>query len=75
MIQIQNASKFYSTRAAGFLALNEVSLEIERGEIFGIIGRSGAGKSTLLRLINHLEAPTSGRVLITGSRHVAANPG
>lgn len=64
MIQIQNACKFYSTGDAGFRALNDVSLSIERGEIFGIIGRSGAGKSTLLRLINHLEAPTSGRVLI-----------
>jgi D-methionine transport system ATP-binding protein len=64
MIQIQNASKFYSTGAVGFQALNDITLRIERGEIFGIIGRSGAGKSTLLRLINHLEEPTSGRVTI-----------
>jgi D-methionine transport system ATP-binding protein len=64
MIQIQNASKHYSTGDVGFHALNDISLSIERGEIFGIIGRSGAGKSTLLRLINHLEVPTSGRVII-----------
>jgi D-methionine transport system ATP-binding protein len=64
MIQIQNASKLYSTGEAGFRALNDITLGIEQGEIFGIIGRSGAGKSTLLRLINHLEVPTSGRVLI-----------
>ena len=64
MIQIQNASKLYSTGVGGFHALTEVSLNIERGEIFGIIGRSGAGKSTLLRLVNHLEVPTSGRVFI-----------
>jgi D-methionine transport system ATP-binding protein len=64
MIQIQNASKFYSTGDVGFRALNDISLRVERGEIFGIIGRSGAGKSTLLRLINHLESPSSGRVII-----------
>jgi D-methionine transport system ATP-binding protein len=64
MIQIQNASKLYTTGGAGFNALNDVSLSVERGEIFGIIGRSGAGKSTLLRLINYLEAPSSGRVTI-----------
>jgi D-methionine transport system ATP-binding protein len=64
MIQIQNASKLYSAGTAGFRALSDITLNIERGEIFGIIGRSGAGKSTLLRLINHLEVPTSGRVLI-----------
>jgi len=64
MIQIQNASKVYSTAATEFQALNDVTLRITRGEIFGIIGRSGAGKSTLLRLINHLEQPTRGAVLI-----------
>jgi D-methionine transport system ATP-binding protein len=64
MIQIQNASKLYTTGAAGFPALHDVTLHIERGEIFGIIGRSGAGKSTLLRLINHLEVPSRGRVTI-----------
>jgi D-methionine transport system ATP-binding protein len=64
MIQIQNASKLYSTSEGGFHALNDITLKIERGEIFGIIGRSGAGKSTLLRLINHLEVPTGGRVVI-----------
>jgi D-methionine transport system ATP-binding protein len=64
MIQIQNASKRYTIGAAAFHALNDVTLSIERGEIFGIIGRSGAGKSTLLRLINHLEVPSGGRVMI-----------
>jgi D-methionine transport system ATP-binding protein len=66
MIQIQNASKLYRTGAVKFQALQDVTLTIERGEIFGIIGRSGAGKSTLLRLINHLEVPTSGQVIIEG---------
>ena len=47
-------------------ALHGIDLSIERGSIFGIIGRSGAGKSSLLRTINRLEALTSGRVLVEG---------
>jgi D-methionine transport system ATP-binding protein len=66
MIQIQTASKIYKNGSTQFRALHEVSLSIERGEIFGIIGRSAAGKSTLLRLINHLEQPTAGRIVIEG---------
>ncbi|MBM9504100.1 methionine ABC transporter ATP-binding protein [Actinacidiphila acididurans] len=49
-------------RGAPLVALEDISLEISRGEVFGIIGYSGAGKSTLVRLINGLETPTSGRV-------------
>lgn len=47
-------------------ALNNINLEIEQGEIFGIIGMSGAGKSTLVRCLNYLEKPTSGEVIIEG---------
>ncbi len=47
-------------------ALDDVSLDIPSGAIFGIIGRSGAGKSTLLRTVNRLEEPSSGRVLVDG---------
>jgi D-methionine transport system ATP-binding protein len=54
------------TYVTGVRALRDIDLAIERGEIFGIIGRSGAGKSSLLRTINRLEKPTSGRVLIDG---------
>lgn len=64
MIQIQNVGKTYRTPGGDFQALHDISLDIARGEIFGIIGRSGAGKSTLLRLLNLLERPTTGRVLI-----------
>jgi D-methionine transport system ATP-binding protein len=64
MIQIDNASKRFTSNSAEFLALRDVSLHIEQGMIFGIIGRSGAGKSTLLRLINRLESPSAGRILI-----------
>jgi D-methionine transport system ATP-binding protein len=53
-------------RGTPFTALDDVSLEIRRGEVFGIIGHSGAGKSTLVRLINGLEVPTSGSVHVGG---------
>lgn len=64
MIRLENVHKQY---AAGRAALSEVDLEIARGEVFGIIGRSGAGKSTLVRLLNGLERPSGGRVLIDGT--------
>lgn len=64
MISLEKVSKYYPGRAEP--ALREVSLSIESGTIFGILGRSGAGKSTLLRCLNRLEQPTSGRVLIDG---------
>jgi len=50
-----------------FLALNDVSLSIKKGEIFGLVGRNGAGKSTLLKLIARVLQPTSGRVVVMGS--------
>ncbi|QES90934.1 ATP-binding cassette domain-containing protein [Rhizosphaericola mali] len=61
MIQIKNISKQYSK---GQKASNDISLNIEKGKIFGIIGSSGAGKSTLLRCLNLLEKPSSGEVWI-----------
>ncbi len=66
MIQLKNLSKTYSTHGAEHTALEDVSLTIEDGDIFGIIGISGAGKSTLVRCINLLEKPTSGSVIIDG---------
>ena len=68
MIQLKNVVKTFP--AAGknkeITALKEISLEIEKGDIFGIVGYSGAGKSTLLRLLNGLETPTRGTVLVDG---------
>lgn len=64
MIQIKNLTKTF--KATNVDALKDVSLDIQDGEIFGIIGMSGAGKSTLVRCINMLERPTSGAVLIDG---------
>ncbi|MFL6703399.1 MAG: methionine ABC transporter ATP-binding protein, partial [Paraburkholderia graminis] len=57
---------FAGTRGASTAALADVTLNVARGEVFGIIGRSGAGKSTLLRLVNGLEKPSSGAVRVNG---------
>ena len=65
MIQIEHLSKTYEGPSAHH-ALSDVSLTIEDGDVFGIIGESGAGKSTLVRCINLLEQPTSGRIIIDG---------
>ena len=59
MVSIKNVNKYYGTTKA----LNNVNMEINEGEIFGIIGHSGAGKSTLLRCINGLEDYQEGSVL------------
>ena len=65
MITLDNVSKKYQTRDKGwFTAVEPTSLHIKQGEIFGLMGYSGAGKSTLLRLINLLERPDTGKVLI-----------
>lgn len=65
MITLDNVSKKYQTRDKGwFTAVEPTSLHINQGEIFGLMGYSGAGKSTLLRLINLLERPDTGKVLI-----------
>lgn len=66
MIQIQNVSKVFNTKDAQFTAVSQVSLNIAQGDVFGIIGFSGAGKSTLLRMINLLEHPDQGDILISG---------
>ncbi|MEU5052810.1 ATP-binding cassette domain-containing protein [Streptomyces sp. NPDC021096] len=67
MIELRDVTKTFP-RAQGedFRAVDGVSLTVERGSVFGIVGHSGAGKSTLLRLINYLETPTSGSVLVDG---------
>ena len=66
MISIQHLTKTFSTSGGEVNALNDVSLTINDGDIYGIIGMSGAGKSTLVRSINMLERPTSGRIIIDG---------
>ena len=66
MIEIKNLSKTFETADGKVEALKDISLSIEDGDIFGIIGMSGAGKSTLVRCINMLERPTSGTVTVNG---------
>ena len=65
-ILIQDVSKTFETKDGSVQALKHVSLSIESGDIYGIIGMSGAGKSTLVRCMNFLEVPSEGNVLIDG---------
>ena len=64
MIEFKDISKHYELKGQTIRALDQINLEIPEGSIFGIIGYSGAGKSTLSRLINLLERPTQGQVII-----------
>ena len=66
VIELRNLGKTYTTADREIVALEDINLTIQDGEIFGIIGLSGAGKSTLVRCINLLETPTSGQVLVDG---------
>lgn len=66
IIQIEHVSKTFQTKDGTIDALKDVSLNIEAGNIYGIIGMSGAGKSTLVRCMNFLEVPSEGKVLIDG---------
>lgn len=66
MIYLESVSKSYLTGGRRVDAVRGVTLNIEAGEIFGIVGHSGAGKSTLVRLINRLETPSSGSITVDG---------
>jgi len=66
VIEFQHLQKSYAVDGNAVIALHPLDLAIRAGEVFGIIGHSGAGKSTLIRLINRLEEPSGGRVLIDG---------
>ena len=72
MIRLENIYKHYESKGRPVhTALDNVNLQIERGSIYGIIGRSGAGKSTLIRLLNLLERPSSGKVYLNGEDIIA----
>lgn len=68
MIEIKNVTKIYKDKEREVKAVDDVSLNIKEGEIFGVIGYSGAGKSTLIRMINGLEVPTTGEVIVDGEK-------
>ncbi len=73
IIELKNITKTFSSANGEFTALDGVSLTVEEGDVYGIIGASGAGKSTLVRCINLLERPTSGTVLIEGRDLISCN--
>lgn len=66
LIELQHVSKAFEQKGEQVQALQDINLQIENADIYGIIGMSGAGKSTLVRCLNYLERPTEGKVLIDG---------
>ena len=66
IIQLKNVTKHFGAGENEVAALENISIDVQPGEIFGVIGLSGAGKSTLVRCINLLERPTSGTVMVDG---------
>ena len=66
IVEVQHLYKTFRTKESQVEALRDISLQVEKGDIYGIIGMSGAGKSTLVRCLNYLEIPTRGSVLIGG---------
>lgn len=71
MLQLEHITKSFCTPSGRLVAVDDVSLRVKAGEIFGIIGFSGAGKSTLVRCINLLERPERGRVIVDGTELTA----
>ncbi|PID64102.1 MAG: DL-methionine transporter ATP-binding subunit [Gammaproteobacteria bacterium] len=73
MIKLQNITKTYTHRGKRINALDAVTLDIAKGDIYGVVGQSGAGKSTLIRCVNLLERPTSGTITVDGRELTAMN--
>lgn len=69
ILQVENVSKAYSSH----LALDNISLNVPQGQIYGLLGPNGAGKTTLIRIINHITAPDSGRVFLDGHQLTEAD--
>lgn len=74
MIELQEIEKVYQSKHQKVVGVDHVSLHVDRGEVYGIVGYSGAGKSTLLRCMNILERPTSGAVLVDGVNLLTLRP-
>src|SRR5690554_5838036 len=62
LLKVQNVSKVYGN----YTALNDLSIEVEKGSIFGLLGPNGAGKTTLIRIVNQITMPDSGKVFLDG---------
>lgn len=73
MISIEGLSKYFTSNKNKITAVDDLTLQIKEGEIFGVIGYSGAGKSTFVRLLNRLEEPSSGRIVIDQQEITALN--
>ena len=67
MIKLQNVEKVYRTSSIETLALNNINIDVKKGEFVSIMGPSGCGKSTLLNIIGLLDAPSKGRIEIDGT--------
>ncbi len=74
MIKLQKVKKSYKHKGQPITVLEDISLHVESGEVFGIIGRSGAGKSTLIKCINMLERPDSGNIIVDNVDMVTVSP-
>jgi len=74
VIRFHNIRKIYGAGEGAVTALDDVSLHVPEGEIFGVLGQSGAGKSTLIRCVNLLERPTSGSVVVNGQELTSLTP-
>ena len=66
MIEIRSVRKEYISKNTRVVGVDNVSLTIQTGEVYGIVGYSGAGKSSLIRCLNLLERPTKGKIIIDG---------
>lgn len=73
MIELKNIVKSYQHQGKIISALKDISLSVQKGEIYGVVGQSGAGKSTLIRCVNLLERPNSGEVWINGKNLLNLN--
>ena len=69
ILEVKNVSKTYT----GHKALDDISLSVPRGKVYGLLGPNGAGKTTLIRIINHITAPDTGEVLFNGHRLVESD--
>lgn len=74
VIKFQQVTKSFQNKKQTFEALKGIDLTVEKGDIFGVVGYSGAGKSTLIRLVNLLERPTSGQVIVDGQSFTELKP-